>query len=42
VTTEADLRRQRRRRRIVRAAAVALGVATAALFWFLTLWKFVV
>jgi len=41
VTTEADLRRERRWRGIVAAAAVALGVATGALFWFLQLWKFV-
>jgi len=42
VTTEADLRRQRRWRRIVSAAAVGVSVATGALVWFLQLWKFVV
>jgi len=42
VTTEADLRRQRRRRSIESAAAVGVCVAAGALVWFLKLWKFVV
>jgi len=42
VTTEADLRRQRRRRRFVSVATVGICVATGALFWFLQLWKFIV
>jgi len=41
VTTEADRRRERRRRGIVATAAVAICVATGALFWFLQLWKFI-
>jgi len=42
VTTEADLRRQRSRRRFVVAAVIAVLVGTSALAWFLQLWKFVV
>ncbi len=42
VTTEVDLRREKRRRLMVAVAAVAVCVATGALFWFLRLWKFVV
>jgi len=38
--TEADLRRQTRRRLVRGAAAAALFVATGALVWFLRLWKF--
>jgi polysaccharide chain length determinant protein (PEP-CTERM system associated) len=42
VTTEADLHQQRRRRLIVSVAVVVVLVGTAALFWFLQLWKYVV
>jgi polysaccharide chain length determinant protein (PEP-CTERM system associated) len=42
VTTEADLRRERRRRRMVSVAVVGVLVGTGALVWFLQLWKFVV
>ena len=41
VTTEADLRWQRRRSRLTAAATVAMCVATGALVWFLQLWKFI-
>jgi hypothetical protein len=41
VTTEADLRWQRRRSRLTAAAAVAACAATGALVWFLQLWKFI-
>jgi uncharacterized protein involved in exopolysaccharide biosynthesis len=41
-TTEADLRRQERRRRLVTAAVAMVGVATGTLVWFLRLWKYVV
>jgi polysaccharide chain length determinant protein (PEP-CTERM system associated) len=42
VPTEADLRRQSRRRRIAGAGIATICIATGALFWFLQLWKFVV
>ena len=42
VTTEADLRRERRGRWIVSVAVVVACAGTGALFWFLQLWKFVV
>jgi polysaccharide chain length determinant protein (PEP-CTERM system associated) len=42
VSTEKDLRRQRRRGRFVAAAVVVVCLATAALAWVLRLWKFVV
>lgn len=42
VTTEADLRRLRRQRWLVWAAVVLVLAGTAALVWFLQLWKFVV
>ena len=42
VATEADLRRQKRRRWMTWAAAVAAFAGTAALVWFLRLWRFVV
>ena len=42
VTTEADLRRQRRRRFIASAAVGVVAAGTGALVWFLQLWKFVV
>ena len=42
VNTEADLRRQRRWRRLKALAVVAACAATGALVWFLQLWKFVV
>jgi len=38
--TEADLRRQTRRRLVRGAAVASLFVATGALVWFLRLWKF--
>jgi len=42
VTTEADRRRQQRRGRIIVSAVVGVCIVTAALFWWLRLWKFVV
>jgi polysaccharide chain length determinant protein (PEP-CTERM system associated) len=42
VTTDADLRRQKRRRWIRWAVVVGLFVATGALVWILELWRFVV
>ena len=42
VATQADLRRQKRRRVLGWAAGVAVFAATGALVWFLRLWKFVV
>jgi polysaccharide chain length determinant protein (PEP-CTERM system associated) len=42
VKSDADIRRERRWRRMTAAAAVAACAATGALFWFLQLWKFVV
>jgi polysaccharide chain length determinant protein (PEP-CTERM system associated) len=42
VTTDEDLRLQKRRRVIVSAAVVLVLAGTAALAWFLQLWKFVV
>jgi hypothetical protein len=42
VATDADLRRQKRRRTMRWAAVVAVFVATAGLVWFLKLWRFVV
>ncbi len=42
VTTEADLRRERLRARMVSAAVVVVLAGTGALFWFLQLWKYVV
>ena len=39
VTTEADLRRQRRRRLMTSIAVVVVSVATGALAWFLQLWR---
>jgi polysaccharide chain length determinant protein (PEP-CTERM system associated) len=42
VTTEDDLRRHRRRQRLVSAAVVVVCLGTAAIAWFLQLWKFVV
>ena len=42
VTTQADLREQGRRRRVVSAGAAGVCLTTAALFWFLQLWKYVV
>jgi polysaccharide chain length determinant protein (PEP-CTERM system associated) len=42
VTTGTDRRRQRRRHKIVLASLVGVAAATAALFWFLELWKYVV
>ena len=42
VTTDEDHRRARRRRLLVSAAVVFVLLATAALAWFLQLWKYVV
>lgn len=42
VTTEADRRRDLKRRLALSAGAVGVSVATAALFWFLQLWNFIV
>jgi uncharacterized protein involved in exopolysaccharide biosynthesis len=42
VATEADLRRQSRRRGLVWAGVATVCMATGALFWFLQLWKFVI
>ena len=42
VATDADLRRQKRRRTMMWAAVVAVFAGTAALVWFLKLWRFVV
>ena len=42
VTTEADLREQQRRTRMVTVGIVAVLAGTAALVWFLQLWKYVV
>ena len=42
VTTDEDRRRARRRRLLVTAAVALVLLATAALTWFLQLWKFVV
>ncbi len=42
VTTEDDLRRQRRRRWMEWAAILGLLIVTGALVWFLKLWKFVI
>jgi polysaccharide chain length determinant protein (PEP-CTERM system associated) len=42
VTTEADLRRQSRRRRVVWASVATVCLATGALVWFLQLWRFVI
>jgi polysaccharide chain length determinant protein (PEP-CTERM system associated) len=41
VTTQADLRRARRRRWLVSAAVVVVCAASGALVWFLQLWKYV-
>jgi polysaccharide chain length determinant protein (PEP-CTERM system associated) len=41
VSTEADVRRASRRKRLVSAAVVAACVGTAALGWYLRLWKYV-
>jgi len=42
VTTDVELRRQKRRRWMAWAAVIGLCVATGALVWMLQLWKFVV
>jgi polysaccharide chain length determinant protein (PEP-CTERM system associated) len=42
VTTDADRLRQRRQQRLVVAAVIVTGLGTAAVTWFLELWKFVV
>ena len=42
VATEADHRRQKRRRAMTWAAAVATFAVTGALVWFLRLWRYVV
>ncbi len=42
VSTEADLRRLRQRRRLVTAAVFATCLATGALAWYLRLWNYVV
>jgi polysaccharide chain length determinant protein (PEP-CTERM system associated) len=41
VSTEADVRRANRRKRLVSAAVVTVCVGTAALAWYLRLWRFV-
>jgi hypothetical protein len=42
VTNEADRRRERRHRLAVSALAVGVCVGTAALFWYLQLWNFII
>jgi uncharacterized protein involved in exopolysaccharide biosynthesis len=41
VSTEADVKRANRRKRLVSAAVVAVCAGTAALAWYLRLWKYV-
>jgi len=41
VTTAGDLRRARRRRWLVSAAVVVVCLGTAAMVWYLQLWRFI-
>ena len=42
VTTEADVRRAKRKRSMVAAATVVVCIASGAVFYLLQLWKYIV